>query len=62
MKKTTNKIFAYTNLSKGEADQSIVLDNVTSNILIQGLHFIDSGLRNFSGINRGQMKIQQPLL
>jgi len=36
MKKTTNKIFAYTNLSKGEEDKNIVLDNVTSNISFRG--------------------------
>jgi uncharacterized hydrophobic protein (TIGR00271 family) len=36
MKKTTNKIFAYINLSKGEEDKKLVLDNVTSNISFRG--------------------------
>jgi uncharacterized hydrophobic protein (TIGR00271 family) len=36
MKKTTNKIFAYINLNKGEEDKKLVLDNVTSNISFRG--------------------------
>ncbi|EIA08333.1 TIGR00341 family protein [Flavobacterium frigoris] len=36
MKATINKLFAYINLSKGEEDKNIVLDNVKSNISFRG--------------------------
>jgi uncharacterized hydrophobic protein (TIGR00271 family) len=36
MKTTLNKLFAYINLSKGEEDKKLVLDNVTSNISFRG--------------------------
>lgn len=36
MKASINKLFAYINLSKGEEDKNIVLDNVKSNISFRG--------------------------
>jgi uncharacterized hydrophobic protein (TIGR00271 family) len=36
MKKTTSKILAYINLSKGEEDKNLVLEDVTSNISFRG--------------------------
>jgi uncharacterized hydrophobic protein (TIGR00271 family) len=36
MKTILNKLFAYINLSKGEEDKKLVLDNVTSNISFRG--------------------------
>lgn len=36
MKKTMNRLFAYINLSKGEEDKNLVLENVKSNISFRG--------------------------